>query len=456
MTLLELNDRVKAHLEQGFPDPCWVQAELSSVMAHASGHCYIELVQKAERGNAIVAKARGIIWRSHFGPLRRYFEQVTGRTLSPGIKLMVEASVTFSPIYGFSLVITDIDPAYTLGDLALRRREILNRLQEEGVLNLNKELPFPELPQHVAVISSPTAAGYGDFCRQLEDNVRGFYFRVELFPALMQGERVEQSVIAALDAIAQRADDFDVVVIIRGGGATSDLTDFDSYALAAACAQFPLPIVTGIGHERDNTVIDEVVHTRVKTPTAAAALLIDCLSKAAARLVDVAQRLKDAAEQWLRDERRQLNTLVRHIPAAATRRIADEKLSLLRLQDALRRSTTDRLTDEDKRLARLHDRLVDGSKRSIDLGRLTLHTARSRLQLLTVHRLQREHSRLQLVSQRIADNAPERVLARGYSLTMLGGRVVKSVAQLTTGDLITTRLQGGEVESTVGEVRSEK
>ena len=290
LSLYDLNVLVRRSLEQCLPDTYWIQAELSDVRTNSTGHCYLEFVQKDARSNSLIAKARGTIWSNVFRLLKPYFEEATGQAFVSGIKVLVQVTVSFHELYGYSLTVQDIDPTYTLGDMARRRKEILKQLEEEGVLLLNKELDIPRLPQRVAVISSSTAAGYGDFCHQLKNNPGGFYFYTELFPALMQGDRVEESVLVALDKINSRLESFDVVVIIRGGGATSDLSGFDTYLLAAACAQFPLPVITGIGHERDDTVLDSVAHTRVKTPTAAAEFLIGCMNDAAEELEMLACR----------------------------------------------------------------------------------------------------------------------------------------------------------------------
>ena len=284
LSLFELNALVRKSVKLCLPDEYWVQAELSDVRTNYSGHCYLEFVQKDSRGNALVAKARGMIWSNIYVMLKPYFERETGQTFTSGIKVLVKVTVDFHELYGYSLTVVDIDPAYTLGDMARRRKEIIRRLEEEGVLTLNKELEMPLLPQRVAVISSATAAGYGDFCNQLLNNADGLVFYPHLFAAVMQGDKVEASVIAALNAIYKEVDRWDVVVIIRGGGATSDLSGFDTYDLAANCAQFPLPIITGIGHERDDTVIDMVSHTRVKTPTAAAEFLINRMRETASDL----------------------------------------------------------------------------------------------------------------------------------------------------------------------------
>ncbi|KAA6317553.1 Exodeoxyribonuclease 7 large subunit, partial [termite gut metagenome] len=261
LSLLELNLLLKTTLRQCFSNKYWVQAELSEVHANtSSGHCYVEFVQKSPHGNSLAAKARGMIWANIFQLLKPYFEEATGQPFVAGITVLVQVTVEFHELYGYSLTVHDVDPAYTLGDMARRRREILKQLEEEGVLTLNKELFLSPVPNRIAVISSASAAGYGDFCHQLQHNSGGFFFYTELFPAIMQGNQVEETILAALDKVNARADEFDVVVIIRGGGATSDLSGFDTYLLAAACAQFTLPVITGIGHERDDTVPDMVAH----------------------------------------------------------------------------------------------------------------------------------------------------------------------------------------------------
>lgn len=413
LSLYDLNALVRRSLEQCLPDEYWVQAELSEVRVHpATGHCYVEFVQKDPRSNNLVAKARGVIWSNVFRLLRPYFEESTGQVFTAGIKVLVQVSVGFHELYGFSLTVHDIDPTYTLGDMARRRREILKQLEEEGVLTLNKELPMPELPRRIAVVSSATAAGYGDFCHQLTNNPRGYYFHTELFAAAMQGDRVEESMLAALDSINSRADDFDVVVIIRGGGATSDLSCFDTYLLAAACAQFPLPIITGIGHERDDTVLDSVAHTRVKTPTAAAEYLIARMDETADRLNDLAVRLYEGVTARLKWERNRLQQCRNRIPTASVRRVSSAKLELL--------------------------------------------TARKDLHRSVEAVLARHRHKLELLKQRLADASPDKLLARGYSITLKDGKVVKDAALLSPGDRLVTRLYRGEVQSVVNEESAER
>lgn len=405
LSLYDLNALVRRSLEQCLPAEYWVQAELSDVRTNSTGHCYLEFVQKDVRSNNLVAKARGTIWSNVFRLLKPYFEESTGQAFVSGIKVLVQVTVSFHELYGYSLTVQDIDPTYTLGDMARRRREILKQLEEEGVLLLNKELEMPRLPQRIAVISSPTAAGYGDFCHQLQNNPRGFYFRTELFTALMQGERVEESVLDALDRINSRLDEFDVVVIIRGGGATSDLSGFDTYLLAAACAQFPLPIITGIGHERDETVLDSVAHTRVKTPTAAAELLIDYMNDAADELEMLAGRLNEGIRSLLAQEHRKLVLYKNRITSAAYKHISTAKLALL--------------------------------------------TARKDIAQAVTSSLSRNYHRLELLQQRMADASPEKQLARGYSITLKDGKVVKDVKELQVNDEIVTRLYKGEVTSII-------
>lgn len=405
ISLYDLNALVRRSIEQCLPDEFWVQAELSDVRTNSTGHCYLEFIQKDPRSNSLIAKARGTIWANVYRLLKPYFEEATGQAFVSGIKVLVQVTVNFHELYGYSLTVQDIDPTYTLGDMARRRREILKQLEEEGVLTLNKELDMPRLPQRIAIISSPTAAGYGDFCHQLQNNSRGFYFYTELFPALMQGDRVEDSILAALDKVNARLPEFDVVVIIRGGGATSDLSGFDTYLLAAACAQFPLPIITGIGHERDDTVLDSVAHTRVKTPTAAAEYLIGCMNDAADELELLATRLQEGARNLLSLEHRKLVNYKNRIPSAAYRRISGAKLALL--------------------------------------------TAKKDISQAVSSSLSRHRHRLELLQQRLTDAAPEKQLARGYSITLKDGKVVKDAALLNEGDEITTHLHQGKLTSIV-------
>jgi exodeoxyribonuclease VII large subunit len=273
ISLFDLNNQVKRTLKERFAEPVWVTAEIASIQENRSGHCYLELIDKPEGEDNPVAVAKGTIWAFTYRMLKPYFETTTGRSLERGMKVLVQVEVIFHELYGFSLNIKDINPTFTIGDLERKKREIIEQLEREGIIDMNQRLELSLLPKNIAVISSPTAAGLGDFINQLERNSYGYKFHIKLFPAVMQGEKTTESVIAALDRIYEYEYLFDVVVIIRGGGAQSDLGCFDSYDMAANVAQFPIPVIAGIGHERDETIVDRVAFMRVKTPTAAAAVL---------------------------------------------------------------------------------------------------------------------------------------------------------------------------------------
>ena len=314
ITLYDLNSLVRQTIEIGLPKSYWVEAEISELRENG-GHCYLELIEKDKRYNTPIAKASARCWRQTWGMVKPYFENTTGQQLRAGMKVLIEVYAQFHEAYGFSWIISDIDPNYTLGDMARKRQEIIKRLKEEGVFDLNKQLDLPLFSQRIAVISSKSAAGYGDFANQLYGNQYGYYFEAELFAATMQGEDVERSIIKALNAINDRCDDFDCVVIIRGGGATSDMSGFDALELAENVANFPLPIITGIGHDRDECILDMVSHTRVKTPTAAAALLIDNLNTAERRIDDARQRIANLTSRKMEVEKLRLSRLAERLPA---------------------------------------------------------------------------------------------------------------------------------------------
>ncbi len=400
LTLYELNNRVRRSLSQSLPDEYWVQAELSDVRINSAGHCYVEFVQKDVHSNAFVAKARGVVWGHVFRLLRPYFERETGQIFTSGIKVMVLVRVEFHEVYGYSLTVVDIDPSYTVGDMVRRRREILQQLENEGVLTLNKELSLTVIPQRIAVISSSTAAGYGDFCNQLESNPYGFRFYPTLFPAVMQGDKVEESILEAFDAILATVGDWDVVVIIRGGGAVSDLAGFDSYMLATACAQFPLPVITGIGHERDDTVLDFVAHTRVKTPTAAAEFLISRVHEAALALEAKADYIDFYVHDRLQVELHRIEEMTRRLPVALT-------------------------------IYKLH------AEHRID-------NYWQRIRIAVTGRVQTESHRLQLIGHRVEACDYNKLLKRGFGLVMKEGRVVTDVSSLKVGEPVILRLSKGE------------
>lgn len=402
-TLLELNRMVRETIERQMDGKYWVEAELSDL--HDRNHCYMELVENDPFGPTPLAKARAVCWANRWTALRSKFERQTQQQLRPGIKVRMMVTPTFHEAYGFAYQVSDIDPDYTLGDIVRKRMEIIRQLKEAGIFDLQRELVLPRFAQRIAVISSAQAAGYGDFCHQIDDNSYGLSFSHELFAAIMQGEQVEQSVIAALDRINARIDEFDVVVIIRGGGATTDMSGFDTLALAENVANFPLPIITGIGHDRDECILDMVSYMRVKTPTAAAAFLIDHLSEVYTALVSARERISRIAERHLAYEKMRLKQLADRIP------------TLFAL-------TRERQT---KRIDALAHRLDSAA----------------------TQRLERERHRVQLVAQRAQAQDPIHILRRGYSITLHNGHALRSGDELADGDIIETRLEQGTLKSEI-------
>lgn len=437
LTLYELNNLVKEVLECEMPDEYWVEAELSECR-EARGHCYMELIQKDERNATPIAKASARCWASKWMLVRPYFERTTGQRLHAGMKVLLKVYAQFHEAYGFSWIVTDIDPTYTLGDMARKRQEIIRQLKEEGVFDLQKELQLPLFCQRIAVISSETAAGYGDFCNQLADNPYGFKFETQLFPAIMQGEGVEQSIIDALGRIFSEYSDysehsdysdcpFDCVVIIRGGGATSDMSGFDTLALAENVANFPLPIITGIGHDRDESILDMVSHTRVKTPTAAAAFLIDHLKT----IMDI---LNDSQEQIVR---------------LAQQKLTYYKSQFSAIAEVLPRLFSNVKVRQEARLDALNNRLILSSGNRLSALNSRLSTLAEHLPILLDRRLMAEKHRLQLIEEKAKSLDPALLLSRGYSITMKDGKIVRDPQTLRHGDEIETRLEKGTIKSIV-------
>ena len=451
LTLYELNALVRDMLALEMPDEYWVEAELSEAR-EVRGHCYMELIQKDEHSNTPVAKASAKCWASTWQLVKPHIMRVTGQEIHAGMKVLLKVYAQFHESYGFSWIVTDIDPTYTMGDMARKRMEIIRQLKEEGVFELQKELQLPMFCQHIAVISSANAAGYGDFVNQLENNEYGFRFHTQLFPAVMQGEGVEQSVIGALNKIFESLecrteslefatanddsslftlhsslDKFDCVVIIRGGGATSDLSGFDTLALAEHVANFPLPIITGIGHERDESVLDMVSHTRVKTPTAAAAFLIGHLKAVLDAIEDAEQRISSIVRQQMDMEKIRLLHLSQQIPTLFSLVRSRQEASIDRLQGNLRLSVTRRLQEE--------------------RHRLDIHS--HNLMPVIERRLLRERHQLDMLNEKLEALNPELLLRRGYSITLSGGKVVKDASILKSGDELETRLSKGTVRSVV-------
>ena len=441
LSLLELNQLLAEVIEVGMPREYWVEAEISE-LREVRGHCYIDLIEKAEGTNTPVARASAKCWASTWSTVGPLFEKVTGQRLHTGMKVLMLVGANFHPAYGFSWIISDIDPTYTLGDMARKSQAIIDQLKREGVFDMQKELEMPLFCQHIAVISSANAAGYGDFVNQLESNAYGFKFVTQLFPATMQGEGVEQSIIDALNKIYASMSStfnphpstfnpppstFDCVVIIRGGGATSDLSGFDTLALAENVAQFPLPVITGIGHERDESVLDMISHTRVKTPTAAAAFLIENLKRVWDYLQDAQTMLAANAKQRMETEQMRLMRASEKIPSL---------FSLVREK-------------EEHRLDRVLQKIINAAQQGVSNNSHKIDIMEGNMLPLASRLLMEQKHRLQMLEQRALALDPVLLLKRGYSITTHNGIVVRDASQLKPGDVLETRVEKGIVQSEV-------
>lgn len=470
ITLSELNAHIKQTLQESFPDQIWLIAEIGE-MTVRGGHCYLELVEKESDENSIKARARATIWSWQFRFIKPFFESMTGQPLQAGIKVLISATVEFHEIYGYSLNIKDIDPAYTLGDMARKRQETIVRLTDEGIIDMNKELDFPDIPSRIAVISSPTAAGYEDFMNQIENNERGFRFQVKLFPALMQGNDAPKSIISALDSIYEQEDLFDVVVLIRGGGAQLDLQCFDDYELAVNLAQFPLPIITGIGHEKDESIADMVANTRLKTPTAVAEFLIGCMEHIYCEIEDLKLRLHDGAEQILSKEIQRLSQAQRLMRPIIKASMEQHNTKLINLYKLLKPQIKQTLTDNAHCLENLSIRSERIVKEKMSDNEHRLHFFENHARILfdmalkkrtteqkmlqeksgqtVVRYLQKQNDKLLWLEKNKKLVDPQNILKRGYSITTIQGRSVRNAEDLKKGDQIETQLFNGKITSTV-------
>ncbi len=424
-TLSELNTAIKATLELAFPELVWVVAEISEIRHNSKGHCYLELVEREEKET--LAQIRANIWAYTFRNLASKFEKATGESLKQGMKVLLQVTVTFHEVYGLSLNVKDIDPTYSLGEMARKKREVIERLTKEGLINLNKQIHLSLVPQRIAVISSETAAGYGDFINHLDDNPHGYKIFYTLYQSLMQGQEAEASIIAALKQIREHIKLHDAVVIIRGGGSQIDLSCFDTYSLAVEVAKFPLPVITGIGHERDATVVDLVAHTKLKTPTAVAEFLISGVNSFEERLLDAQKTLINRAKELLRDENHRLQYLVQQFRHIVRERFNSE---LSKIETALHRlipGTT---------------QIIDGNnnKLKLDMNRLV-----SGLKIL----FQEHKNKIKHLDQAIRLLDPINVLKRGYSVTYLKEKTIKDSGDLQEGNIIRTKLYKGRVTSKV-------
>lgn len=449
ISLFELNSLVRGVLTGTFNQLFWIRAETSDVRIAQNGHCYLEFIEKDINNKNITAKAKGNIWSNVFKLLKMYFEGETGQSFSSGLKVLVQVSVEFHELYGYSLNVHNIDPAYTLGDQAKNRALIIRQLEEEGVLSLNKELELPPLVNRIAIISSPVAAGYEDFCDQLKNNSENFIFYTRLFPAIMQGDKTENSIIAALDHIFTHQDKFDVVVIIRGGGASSELSSFDSYLLAANCAQFPLPIITGIGHERDDTVLDIVAHTRAKTPTAVAEFLIKKMMDTAVELSDLEENIVLATNNIISEHSVIMQSFYSRF-SYITKDMVKDRIAVLNLYaEKLKSRVRDKTSKEFASIILFANRLSYlGRGRDKEQLRV-LNSIEDKLKIAAVKLLTEQNYKLREKEQYLELVSPDNILKKGYTITLKNKKIIKHAGELTSGDKLLTRFHDGEVKVTV-------
>lgn len=425
-TLSELNNNIRSAIELHLPDEYWVSAEISEYHPNRNGHCYIELIEKDAKGR-MLARQRSVIWANTFNLLSPYFEQETGEKLGAGIKVLILVSVNYHELYGMSLVIHDIDPSYTIGEAARHRAEILSQLKADNIIDDNKELTIPLLPQRIAIISSHSAAGYGDFINQLYNNSYNYQFYTSLFTASMQGENTATSVIEALNLINNNIDYYDMVAIIRGGGSTSELASFDNYELACNVAQFPIPVIVGIGHERDETVLDYIAAVRVKTPTAAAEWLIERSRMAENAALDMRKQIVDIVSTRLLRENSRLQQFTSNIPYTVTQRVHREEQRHRNITHNIIHNTSEMIGREYNRMS------------------LTTHILNER----THNRLYQEQQLLDNLNNTIRLLSPDATLARGYSLVIHNNKVIKSVNDIPNNEPIEIHLADGKAQAEI-------
>ncbi len=449
LSLSQLNLKIKSALQSAFSDQIWVVAEISELRLNSSGHCYLELIEKDADSDSILAKIKATIWSYTFRMLSPYFETTTGYRLSAGLKVLIRVQPDFHEVYGISLIIKDIDPSYTLGDLARKRQEILRKLKADGVIDMNKMVPFPMVPQRIAVISSETAAGYGDFMDTLVQNPQGFHFLTELFSAQVQGEKASESIINALERIYDRENDFDVVVIIRGGGAQSELDCFNNYDLVYHITQFPLPVISGIGHERDETITDLVAHTSVKTPTAVAEFLIGAFNEFEGLIDSYREQLVLLAGDIISGEKEKILQLSQNMIYLIHEILNEERSQLATSFKRLGLNARQYSRRKNDFLESYSRRISFGGDRFLRTESGDLSNTAERLKRSLVLAIKSENDKLAVIEKTIDYLNPEQVLKRGYSIASSGGKLIKDSTKLKKGDILTTKFYNGKAISII-------
>lgn len=451
LSLTELQLIIRDSLYLALPDMYWVIAEISEIKENFAGHCYLELIEKHPEEKNVRARAKAIIWSSRYRFLKSFFENITGESLKEGLKILVKTKVEYHEVYGLSLVITDIDPAFTIGEMALKRQMIIKKLEQEGVFSMNKEIDFPFVPQRIAIISSKNAAGYSDFIKQLTGNRYGYVFYTALIETVMQGTETEQSVISALDKIADYSGLFDLVVIIRGGGSQTDLSWFDSYNIAYHVTQFPLPVLSGIGHDKDISVTDMVANRSLKTPTAVADFLIECVAGAENSIIELSSEIIDVSRKIVEENRNRIEECrIRLIPLS--------RIMISGIKDNLTVKIIEIINIGKEYIIRSgltpanqQSRLVSAVKSYSSVKNAILERKVQNLTIFTSNALSRSNIRLAGLDSTLNILKPDNVLSRGYTITSFNGRILRNSDQVKTDDIIDTQFSDGALKSRVVE-----
>ena len=447
-TLSELQHEIKESISEQFPFAVWIVAEINTLTRHKSGHCYMELVQKSKTSNSIIAQARATVWANKFSFISAYFESETDSELAAGMNVMLQVTITYHEVYGLSLNVIGINPTYTIGDMERAKKEIIARLINEGVFDMNKTQSFPAVVQNIAVISSSTAAGYGDFVNHLETNTYGYHINITLFEAAMQGEQTETSVLDALNRIGEEYENYDAVAIIRGGGSKNDLSWFDNYNIAYMVTQFPLPVISGIGHERDESIVDMVAHTRMKTPTAVANFIIDYNAQFEEQIDSTSSEIFDIAKDFLMSSEMYLNNMTMSIMKIRTL-LSKHTERCDRIISEIRTGLNVRMKEEEMKLNMIGNKLETSPKRLISEHESHLNGIKELISRTTKHRIEKANEKLGFLEHRLTLNDPRTILKRGYSITRINGKVVTNDLEANDGDIMETLLYDGKVTSVV-------
>ena len=449
LSLTELQLVIKDSLYLAFPSMYWVTAEIAEITENFAGHCYLELVEKNKDEKNIKAKVKAIIWNSRYSFIKSFFENTSGDTLRVGLKILIKIKVDYHEVYGLSLNICDIDPSYTIGEMAMKRQMIIKRLEDEGIFGMNKEADFPLVPRRIAVISSKNADGFTDFINHLKRNSYGYMFHTCLFDTVVQGSDTEQSVVRSLDRVAANIGLFDVVVIIRGGGSQTDLSWFDNYNIAYYITQFPLPVITGIGHDKDMSVTDMVAYESLRTPTAVADYLVNCVSQAEGELIKLTKDITDTSRVILERNRTRINACMTKLHPVARLMLSEIKESLsekiIRIIDIGKKH----IGRSGLMPANQKSRLVSAIRNFTSYRDLTVKKYRQDLISLSSGMLKVNNVRMNTLENALEMVRPENVLKRGYTITSLNGRIIKSSTEIKVDQMIDTQFSDGNVKSKV-------